>query len=320
VNVGVSVVCRHVGCARLGALEVCRRPICASDLFFFSSAHILKSLSSSLGPFLDIYTYIHIYDSSAPSVRASGIRGRKTPIQRPRFRGTSSLRFTCWRSSRRRSLLSCSHSLKYDFCSQNYIVFVNGLVWMSIVTHFSTRQSFLPQSWVYIPESTQEILALKSFLKLLFFPPICLPYKILPLWIVWCIISCVCVCVCVCVCFYVYIIMSMSIHVCVLVWMYLYSHVYMCISICTHDYVQFCVRVCLCIQTSNLLHCVCTFLLQPSFFYTALISSLLRWADVILYVYLCVPYMFHVLCSNHTSVLTGRFVWLYIQEATLPLP
>jgi len=41
--VGVSVVCRHVGCARVGAFQVCRRLTRMSDFFFFSSAYNTKS-------------------------------------------------------------------------------------------------------------------------------------------------------------------------------------------------------------------------------------------------------------------------------------
>ena len=54
--------------------------MCVSDLFFFPLAYFVKSLSPA--HWLLLYIHIHIYDSSAPSVRASGARARKPLIQR----------------------------------------------------------------------------------------------------------------------------------------------------------------------------------------------------------------------------------------------
>ena len=48
--------------------------MCVGGLLFFSSAYIMKSLSPAR--LLLSYIHIHIYDSSSPSVRASGARGR----------------------------------------------------------------------------------------------------------------------------------------------------------------------------------------------------------------------------------------------------
>jgi len=49
---------------------------------FFSSAYIIKSFSPVR--WLLLYVHIHIYDSSAPSVRASSARGRNPLIQSAR--------------------------------------------------------------------------------------------------------------------------------------------------------------------------------------------------------------------------------------------
>ena len=51
--------------------------------------NLLPPFTARIFPLL--YIYIHIYDSPAPSVRASGARGRKPLVQRPRSRGTVSL-------------------------------------------------------------------------------------------------------------------------------------------------------------------------------------------------------------------------------------
>jgi len=68
--------CSNVDGARVCALQVCRQRMCLCDPFF--SAYIIKS---SLQPIGSSYMHINIYDdSSAPSDRASGARGRKQLI------------------------------------------------------------------------------------------------------------------------------------------------------------------------------------------------------------------------------------------------